>query len=130
VYVLDRGNQAIRKIDPAGVVTTVAGTIGQVGSTDGTGTAAQFRNAFAIAAGVDVNGQDVIYVADRDNGTIRKITKGTQGWLVSTVVGLAGENGIRLGKDGRLLNPVGVASIGPSRLAITSGRAVLIEDLP
>lgn len=50
--------------------------------------------------------------------------------FMSSVVGAAGEGGIRLGRDGRLAYPAGVAVLGPNRLAITSGRAVLGDNLP
>ncbi|HEX7939518.1 MAG TPA: hypothetical protein VF483_11075 [Gemmatimonadaceae bacterium] len=67
VYVADTGNQVIRKITPAGVVTTLAGTAGMVGSVDGTGAAARFNGPTGVA--VDRAGN--VYVADRDNQTIR-----------------------------------------------------------
>ena len=69
IYVSDNTNNRIRKITPAGVVTTLAGS-GAVGSADGTGAAAQFSNPSAIA--VDSSG--TIYVADSSNNRIRKIT--------------------------------------------------------
>lgn len=69
VYVSDVGNNAIRKITPAGVVTTLAGGSG-AGYADGTGTAAKFSNP----AGLAVDAQGSVYVADRSNNVIRKIT--------------------------------------------------------
>jgi len=70
VYVADTANNTIRKITPAGVVTTLAGLAGTSGSTDGTGTAARFTSPRGVA--VDAAGK--VYVADRNNGAIRKIT--------------------------------------------------------
>lgn len=66
VYVADTDNQSLRKITPAGDVTTIAG--GSVGSTDGVGTAAKFNNPKDVA--IDSVGN--IYVVDRSNHTIRK----------------------------------------------------------
>ncbi|MCX6942928.1 MAG: Ig-like domain-containing protein, partial [Verrucomicrobia bacterium] len=89
VYVADPGNHRIRKISPAGVVTTLAGS-GTGGFADGTGTSAKFNDNYGVA--VDSAGN--IYVADTDNHRIRKITSagvvttlagtGTQGFLNST----------------------------------------------
>jgi FG-GAP-like repeat/NHL repeat len=86
LYVADSHNHTIRKISPAGAVSTMAGLAGSVGSADGTGSAARFRNPLGVA----VDSAGTLYVGDTFNGTIRKITpSGT----VSTLAGLAGSTG-------------------------------------
>ncbi|HTE01114.1 MAG TPA: hypothetical protein VK668_17610 [Mucilaginibacter sp.] len=69
IYVADFGNNVIRKITPAGVVSTLAGNT-TAGYVDGTGTAAEFSSPAAVA--VDAAGN--VYVADHNNNMIRKIT--------------------------------------------------------
>jgi hypothetical protein len=70
VFVTDDSNNSIRKITPAGVVTTVAGLPGNLtsGGTDGTGQDARFNVPFDIA----VDSAGALYVADQLNNTIRK----------------------------------------------------------
>ncbi len=68
IYVADEHNQKIKKITPAGQVTSLAGSTS--GSADGTGAAAQFN----YPTGVAVDGSGNVYVADKDNHRIRKIT--------------------------------------------------------
>jgi len=70
VYVADAGNFVIRKVTPAGVVTTFAGRAGSAGSTDGTGSAAQFSTATSVA----VDGSGNLWVTDAGNCLIRRIT--------------------------------------------------------
>jgi len=69
VYVADAGNHAIRRVSPAGVVTTFAGS-GSSGSADGAGTAASFNCPSGIAADAAGN----LYVADSCNQRIRHIS--------------------------------------------------------
>jgi sugar lactone lactonase YvrE len=99
-----QGNSTIRKISSTGVVTTLAGTAGVTGSTDGVGTAALFNNPLGIA--VDTNSN--VYVADTGNKVIRKISgSGT----VTTVAGTAGVNGSADGSGAAALfaSPNGIA---------------------
>lgn len=69
LYVADTDNHMIRKITPAGLVSTLAGN-GSPGSTDGTGDAARFNYPHNLA--VDAFGN--VYVADRFNWKVRKVT--------------------------------------------------------
>ena len=70
IYVAGRGKHLIRKIDPSNNVTTVAGTAGSSGSTNGQGTAALFY----MPQGVAVDSSGNVYVVDTQNHLIRKIT--------------------------------------------------------
>ena len=87
VYIADSYNHSIRKMTPAGAVTTIAGRAGETGSVDGTVAASRFNTPRAVA--VDTAGN--IYVADTFNSVIRKIT---QAGMVSTVAGSSGQVGI------------------------------------
>jgi hypothetical protein len=69
LYVADVGNNAIRKITPAGVVTYYAGS-GASGSADGNGTSA----TFSAPGGVAIDASSNVYVGDTTNGLVRKIT--------------------------------------------------------
>ena len=79
VYVADQINQRIRKITPAGVVSTIAGN-GIRGYVEGPGSGAEFRYPTSVA----VDGSGNVYVADVENYCIRKITPGG---AVSTLAG-------------------------------------------
>jgi sugar lactone lactonase YvrE len=86
VYVADFSNNTIRRITPSGWVTTFVGNAGDIGSADGPPTAARFNHPKGLAVGPDGD----IFLEDRANNTIRKITP--EG-VVSTLAGKAGVNG-------------------------------------
>jgi len=104
VYVADFFNSSIRKVTPAGVVTTLAGLAGSPGSADGTGSAARFDGPTGVA--VDSAGN--VYVGDRYNSTVRKVTPAG---VVTTLAGLAGSPGSADGTGSAALfnAPCGVA---------------------
>lgn len=93
VYVADTFNHTIRRISKEGVVTTVAGSAGNTGATDGMGEAARFNTPRALAVGPD----GVLYVADTNNYLIRRVTPAG---AVTTFAGTPGVmgfvNGLRL----------------------------------
>ena len=82
VYAGDAGNNAVRRIDSAGNVTTYAGVMGQGARIDGPIATARFLGPRDLALGPDGS----LYV--NDGGTIRKITP--DGSSVSTVVAAGG----------------------------------------
>jgi hypothetical protein len=87
LYVADAGTNTIRKIDlGTNMVTTIAGTAGVAGSTDGIGTAAQFAFPTGLA-----NDGTYVYIADASNETIRRLDPSTN--TVITIAGSAGAGG-------------------------------------
>ena len=73
MYLSDAGNNRIRKVDASGVITSIAGTgtSGYAGD-GGAATAARFNVPFGICIDSSIN----IYIADRGNDRVRKISSG------------------------------------------------------
>jgi len=112
VFVAEQNGNKIRKITPAGEVTTFAGS-GLQGLTDGTGTAAEFNQPTGVA--VDVAGN--VYVADNMNNAIRKITPDG---VVTTLAG---------GTQGAANGTGTEASFnGPTDLAVDAAGNVFVTD--
>src|ERR1700722_19934287 len=113
VYVADFNNNTIRKVTPAGAVTTIAGYAGVSGSANGMGTNAFFNGPRGIA--LDAAGN--IYVADSGNNLIRKITSG----VVSTLAG----SGLAGSANGLGTN---ASFNGPAALVTDSSTNVYVAD--
>lgn len=117
LYVADKSNHTIRKIAPGGIVTTLAGSPGQSGSADGTGTAARFNAPESVA--IDGNGN--LYVADTGNHTIRKVS------TTGVVTTFAGVTGASSSLDG----PVATASFKrPTQIGADGTGIVYVLDDP
>ena len=124
VYVADTLNNTIRKITPAGVVSTLAGTAGVFGSANGIGGAASFN--FPVGVATDSTGN--VYVTDTNNSTIRKITPTR---VVSTVVGTARQAAFAPGAlPGLLAFPRGVALSGTSLYITLNNGVAVVRNVP
>ncbi|NBV85432.1 MAG: hypothetical protein EBS01_04025, partial [Verrucomicrobia bacterium] len=114
IYVSDTNNFTIRKITSSGVVSTLAGSAGLSGSGNGVGAAARFYYAMGLVA--DNRGN--VFVADRSNHIIRKITSdGT----VSTFAGYPGAAGVTdgQGSNARFYDPFGICVDAAGNLYVT-----------
>jgi sugar lactone lactonase YvrE len=118
VFVADTGNNTIRKVTSAGMVTTLAGSAGYSGSADGTGAAARFHSPDGVA----VDGAGNVFVADTGNNAIRKITPAG---VVTTIVGIAAPV-----SAGNLPGPLPASILSPSGVAIDGSTGKLYITLP
>lgn len=113
VYVSDSQNNAVRKISPNGTVSTLAGN-GKQGYRDGAGAAAEFNDPGDVA----VDGVGNVYVADVENGRVRKITPD------GTVSTIAGD-----GNQGLVNGAVANAEFDMTGLAVdASGKNIYVAD--
>ena len=108
LFIADSGNNVIRKVDPNGIITTVAGNYSTGESHGGDGGAATNASLYN-PCGVAVDAAGNLFIADTFNGRIRKVD--TNG-IITTVAG-NGTNGYSgdggAATNASLYNPDGVA---------------------
>ncbi|MEO0056077.1 MAG: hypothetical protein RLZZ50_2024, partial [Verrucomicrobiota bacterium] len=121
VFVCDTASHTIRKITPAGVVTTVAGSPGLSGTTNANGSGARFN----APQGLTLDSAGNLYVADSGNHAIRKIAANGD---VSTFAGLPGTSGTTdaTGTSARFNTPKGITidAAGVIHVADTANHAI------
>ena len=125
LYVSDANNQLIRKVVIAtAAVTTLAGTVGQVGLIDGTGTAARFNQPRSLA----LDGAGTLYVADSANHSIRAIALASGAVTTLAGTGLAGAvNGT--GRSASFDTPRGVVADGFGNLYVADTNNSMIRKI-
>ena len=116
LIVADSGNVAIRSIDPAGSVDTVAGgNMANPGTTNGAREDARFASPGGVAIGPDGS----LFIVDSGNITIRKISP------LGTVTTLAGTPGAGGNDDGE---GSAASFFGPSGIAVDGGGIIYVSD--
>lgn len=97
LYVADMANHVVRRVSPAGVVTTLAGKAGATGTADGVaGAEARFNTPTHALVWSEDGSQvaNVLMVADRGNNVIRRLTRQGDGtWMVALEAGTMGTFG-------------------------------------
>ncbi len=115
LYIADRGNNRVRKVNPQGIITTVAGDGGFFYMGDN---GPAYRASIAGPTDVVVDDNGTLYIADRNNNRVRAVD--TQG-MIRTVAGTGQQdyNGdSEVARDTNLYLPFGVALDQDDKLLI------------
>jgi sugar lactone lactonase YvrE len=120
IYIADEGNQRIRKVSPAGIITTVAGG-GSQPCTDVAGPAAS-AGFTGVLPGLAVDSAANVYVSDSFNTCIRQLSPAG---LLTT---FAGEGQTRYGYTGDYTAPSYTELAAPGGIAVDAAGDLYIAD--
>ena len=117
MYIADRQNELIRKVDTNGIITTIAGGGNAFPGDAGPATSAALNSPDGV--GVDTAGN--VYIADRQNNRVRKVSLD---WTITTVAGTGvfGSSG-----DGGLATSAEVGE--PTRVAVDGAGNLYLSEL-
>ncbi|CAM9417789.1 unnamed protein product [Discosporangium mesarthrocarpum] len=129
VYVADTGNHRIRRITPEGVVSTIAGS-GEEGSANGLVLEASFSYPAGVALYYDLKDDLVLFVADKNNHRIRRISGDVAGasGTVECYVGRCGNGTESAMLAGREATPEAGFADGDGNLARFDAPTGLVAD--
>ena len=126
VFVADTGDNEIDEIGPGGTLSVIAGSASVIGCTDGNGAAASFDGPTSLA--FDSSGN--LYVADRNNNAIRKITSVGTADTVTTWAGGGGACGGSSPGTGGYQDGTGTSALflGPAGVTVDAAGNVFVAD--
>ena len=117
LYIADTGNSRIRRVDPAGEISTFAGD-GSFGSAGDGGPAQAAQLGYPYGVAIDASG--VVYIADTNNNRIRQVA------LDGTISTIAGTGVPSFGGDGGLATLAQLSS--PTGVAVDNAGTVYVAD--
>ncbi|MBM3280935.1 MAG: hypothetical protein FJY95_23085 [Candidatus Handelsmanbacteria bacterium] len=117
IYIADSGNHRVRKVDPTGIITTVAGSSSWGYDGDG-GVATQAKLKEPADVAVDRDG--TLYIADLGNNRIRRVDA-----ITGVITTIAGSGGRKFNQDG----PAQAAGMNPKGIALDGKGGLLIVDM-
>ncbi|MBS1828547.1 MAG: hypothetical protein JST93_24790 [Acidobacteria bacterium] len=116
LFLADSSNQRVRKINPAGIITTFAGNgVAAFQGDGGPAASASVSNPY----GVVVDSLDNLYIADSFNHRVRKVTPAG---IITTVASISTPEGVAVDNQGNLLvleNGVYLRAISPAGVIST-----------
>ncbi len=122
IYIADLFNGRVRRVDgTTGIITTFAGTAVTDDGGDGGAVASAQLNT---VVGVAVDGVGNVYIADADNGRIRRVDVTTG--IITTVAGFVAPPGMGPIGQGHLADPRAIVVAGPLTL-IAGGSSGTVE---